>query len=79
MEINKVYKLDNELIRLKKIHENGIHVFQVVDQFGSDVVKKQGNVIHDYGQRVVRARICDVKEIDVAEYKQLDLFYEKLL
>ena len=48
MEIGKIYKLDNELIRLEKVHKSGIHVFKVVDQFGNDVVKRKGNVIIDY-------------------------------
>lgn len=74
MEIGKVYKLDNELIRLEKIHKNGIHVFKVVDQFGNDVVKRKGNVIIDYGDRIVRKRLDQVKEVEKAEYKQLNLF-----
>jgi N-methylhydantoinase B/oxoprolinase/acetone carboxylase alpha subunit len=74
MEIGKVYKLDNELIRLEKIHKNGIHVFKVVDQFGNDVVKRKGNVIIYYGDRIVRKRLDQVQDVDGSEFKQLNLF-----
>ena len=74
MEIGKIYKLDNELIRLGKIHKNGIHVFKVVDQFGNDVVKRKGNVIIDYGDRIVRKRLGQVQDVDGSEFKQLSLF-----
>ena len=74
MEIGKVYKLDNELIRLEKIHKNGIHVFKVVDQFGNEVVKRKGNVIIDYGDRIVRKRLDKVQEVDGSEFNQLNLF-----
>ena len=74
MEIGKIYKLDNELIRLEKIHKNGIHVFKVVDQFGNEVVKRKGNVIIDYGDRIVRKRLGQVQDVDGAEFKQLNLF-----
>ena len=74
MEIGKVYKLDNELIRLEKIHKSWIHVFKVVDQFGNEVVKRKGNVIIDYGDRIVRKRLDQIKEVDGSEFKQLSLF-----
>jgi len=74
MEIGKIYKLDHELIRLEKVHKNGIHVFKVVDQFGNDVVKRKGNVIIDYGDRIVRKRLDQIVEVDGAEFKQLNLF-----
>ena len=74
MEIGKIYKLDNDLIRLEKIHKNGIHVFKVVDQFGNEVVKRKGNVIIDYGDRIVRKKLDQVVEVDGAEFKQLNLF-----
>ena len=74
MEIGKIYKLDHELIRLEKIHKNGIHVFKVVDQFGNDVVKRKGNVIIDYGDRIVRKRLDQIVEVDGSEFKQLSLF-----
>ena len=74
MEIGKIYKLDHELIKLTKIHKNGIHIFQVVDQFGEEIIISNGNVIKDYGTRVVRARLSQVKEVEKAEYSQLNLF-----
>ena len=74
MEIGKIYKLDHELIRLEKIHKNGIHVFKVVDQFGNDVVKRKGNVIIDYGDRIVRKKLDQVQDVDGSEVKQLNLF-----
>lgn len=74
MEIGKVYKLDNELIRLEKVHKNGIHVFKVVDQFGNEIVKRKGNVIIDYGDRIVRKRLDQVQEVDGSEFTQLSLF-----
>lgn len=74
MEIGKIYKLDNELIRLEKIHKNGIHVFKVVDQFGNDVVKRKGNVVIDYGDRIVRKILDQVQDVDGSEFKQLSLF-----
>ena len=74
MEIGKIYKLDSELLRLTKIYDNGIHVFQVVDQFGADVIKKQNGIIIDYGQRIVKSRLCDIVPVEVAKYKQLNLF-----
>ena len=74
MEIGKVYKLDHELIRLEKIHKNGIHVFKVVEQFGNEIVKRKGNIIIDYGDRIVRKRLDQVQEVDGAEFKQLNLF-----
>ena len=74
MESGKMYKLDNELIRLEKIHKNGIHVFKVVDQFGNEVVKRKGNVIIDYGDRIVRKRLDQVQDVDGSEFKQLNLF-----
>ena len=74
MEVGKIYKLDHELIKLKKIHKNGIHVFKVVDQFGNEVVKRKGNVINDYGDRIVRKRLDQVEEVDGSEFKQLNLF-----
>ena len=61
-------------IRLEKIHKNGIHVFKVVDQFGNDVVKRKGNVIIDYGDRIVRKRLDQVQDVDGSEFKQLNLF-----
>ena len=73
MEIGKIYKLDHVLIRLEKIHKNGIHIFQVVDQFGNDVVKRKGNVIIDYGNRIVRKRMDKVQDVDGSEFKQLNL------
>lgn len=79
MEIGKIYKLDNELIRLEKIHKNGIHVFKVVDQFGNDVVKRKGNVIIDYGDRIVRKRLDQIKEVYGSEFKQLSLFLKYAL
>ena len=69
MEIGKVYKLDIERIRLEKIHKNGIHVFKVVDQFGNEIVKRKGNVIIDYGDRIVRKRLDQVHEVDGSEFK----------
>ena len=74
MEIGKIYKLENELIRLEKIHKSGIHVFKVVDQFGNEIVKRKGNVIIDYGDRIVRKRLDQVQEVDGSEFKQLSLF-----
>ena len=74
MEIGKIYKLDHELIRLEKIHKSGIHVFKVVDQFGNEVVKRKGNVIIDYGDRIVRKRLDQVQDVDGSEFKQLNLF-----
>ena len=74
MEIGKISKLENELIRLEKIHKNGIHVFKVVDQFGNEIVKRKGNVIIDYGDRIVRKRLDQVQDVDGAEFKQLNLF-----
>ena len=74
MEIGKIYKLDHELIRFEKIHKNGIHIFKVVDQFGNEVVKRKGNVIIYYGDRIVRKRLDQVQEVDGAEFKQLNLF-----
>ena len=74
MQIDKIYKLDNELIRLEKIHKNGIHVFKVVDQFGNEVVKRKGNVIIDCGDRIVRKRLDQVQDVDGSEFKQLNLF-----
>ena len=74
MEIGKIYKLDNELIKLTKIHKNGIHIFQVVDQFGEEIIIRNANVIKDYGTRVVRARLSQDKEVEKAEYSQLNLF-----
>ena len=74
MGIGKIYKLDNELIRLEKIHKNGIHVFKVVDKFGNEVVKRKGNVIIDYGDRIIRKRLDQVQEVTGAEFKQLNLF-----
>lgn len=74
MEIGKVYKLDHELIRLEKVHKNGIHVFKVVDQFGNEIVKRKGNIIIDYGDRIVRKRLDQIVEVDGSEFKQLNLF-----
>ena len=74
MEIGKIYKLDHELIKLTKIHKNGIHIFQVVDQFGEEIIIRNCNVIKDFGTRVVRARLSQVKEVEKAEYSQLNLF-----
>ena len=74
MEIGKIYKLDSELLRLTKIHETGIHVFKVVDQFGNDVVKRKGNVIIDYGDRIIRKRLDQVQDVDGSEFKQVNLF-----
>ena len=74
MEIGKIYKLDHELIRLEKIHKNGIHVFKVVDQFGNEVVKRKGNVIIDYGDRIVRKKLDQIVEVDGSEFKQFNLF-----
>ena len=74
MEIGKIYKLDHELIKLEKIHKNGIHVFKVVDQFGNEIVKRKGNVIIDYGDRIVRKRLDQVQDVDGSEFKQLNLF-----
>lgn len=74
MEIGKVYKLDHELIRLEKVHKNGLHVFKVVDQFGNEIVKRKGNIIIDYGDRIVCKRLDQIVEVDGAEFKQLNLF-----
>ena len=74
MEIGKIYKLDNELIKLEKIHKNGIHVFKVIDQFDNKVVIRKDNVIIDYGDRIVRKRLDKVQDVDGSQFKQLNLF-----
>ena len=42
--------------------------------FSNDVVKRKGNVIIDYGDRIVRKRLDQVQEVDGSEFKQLSLF-----
>ena len=62
MEIMKGFA-DNQfdLAIVEKIHKSGIHVFKVVDKFGNEVVKRKGNVIIDYGDRIVRKRLDQVQ------------------
>ena len=78
MEIGKIYKLDNELIRLEKIHKNGIHVFKVVDQFGNDVVKRKGNVIKDLRNDLSKFNILNIGDLLQAfRYRKYYFNYEK--
>ncbi len=46
----------------------------MVDQFGNEVVKRKGNVIIDYGDRIVRKRLDQVQDVDGSEFKQFNLF-----
>ena len=74
MKVGKYYKLNGELLRLTKIHGNGIHVFQKVDQFGQDIIENGGSSILNYGQRVVWKSLDKVVEVTKADYSQLNLF-----
>ena len=49
MIINNIYLFRGERMRLKKIHPNGIHVFQIVDVDGYDIVLRRNGLTVDYG------------------------------
>ena len=47
-------------MRLKKIHPNGIHVFQIVDVDGYDIVLRRNGLTVDYGKRIIKNGLSEV-------------------
>ena len=47
-------------MQLKKIHPNGIHVFQIVDVDGYDIVLRRNGLTVDYGKRIIKNGLSEV-------------------
>ena len=74
MTINNIYLFRGERMRLKKIHPNGIHVFQIVDVDGYDIVLRRNGLTVDYGKRIIKNGLSEVMPSDKKESLQLNLF-----
>ena len=74
MTINNIYLFRGERMRLKKIHPNGIHVFQIVDVDGYDIVLRRNGLTVDYGKRIIKNNLNEVIPSDKKESLQLNLF-----
>ena len=74
MTINNIYLFRGERMRLKKINPNGIHVFQVVDVDGYDIVLRRNWLTVDYGKRIIKNNLSEVMPENKTESVQLNLF-----
>ena len=74
MTINNIYLFRGELMRLKKIHQNGIHVFQIIDEYGLDIVLRRNGIMIDYGKRIIKNNLAEVMPENKTESVQLNLF-----
>ena len=74
MTINNIYLFRCERMRLKKIHPNGIHVFQIIDEHGFDIVLRRNGIMVDYGKRIIKNNLSEVIPADKKESLQLNLF-----
>ena len=74
MTINNIYIFRGERMRLKKIHQNGIHVFQIVDKDGYDIVFRRDGSIVDYGKRIIKNNLLEVIPESKTKSVQLNLF-----
>ena len=74
MTINNIYLFRGERMRLKKIHQNGIHVFQIIDDHGFDIVMRRNGIMVDYGKRIIKNNLSEVIPADKKESLQLNLF-----
>ena len=74
MTINNIYLFRGERMRLKKIHPNGIHVLQIVDVDGYDIVLRRNGLTVDYGKRIIKNNLNEVIPSDKKESLQLNLF-----
>ena len=65
---HKIYKLDNEHLKLTKRYKNGIHVFQVCNKAGviKEPVTAKNGFITDYGTRLVFNRLNELIEVKEA-------------
>ena len=74
MTINNIYLFRGERMRLKKIHPNGTHVFQIIDENGFDIVLRRNGIMVDYGKRIIKNNLSEVIPADKKESLQLNLF-----
>lgn len=74
MTINNIYLFKGERMRLKKIHPNGIHVFQIIDEYGFDIVLRKNGIMIDYGKRIIKNNLSEVMPENKTESVQLNLF-----
>ena len=74
MTINNIYLFRGERMRLKKIYPNGIHVFQIVDVDGYDIVLRRNGLTTDYGKRIIKNNLSEVMPENKTESVQLNLF-----
>ena len=74
MIINNIYLFRGERMRLKKIHPNGIHIFQIIDEDGFDIVLRRNGLTIDYGKRIIKENLSEVVPADKKESLQLNLF-----
>lgn len=74
MTINNIYLFRGEQMRLKKIYPNGIHVFQIIDENGFDIVFRRNGIMVDYGKRIIKDNLSEVFPADKKESLQLNLF-----
>ena len=74
MTINNIYIFRGERMRLKKINPNGIHVFQIVDKDGYDIVLRRNGLTIDYGKRIIKNNLSEVMPENKTESAQLNLF-----
>lgn len=74
MTINNIYLFRGERMKLKKIHPNGIHVFQIIDEYGFDIVLRKNGIMVDYGKRIIKNNLSEVVPADKKESLQLNLF-----
>jgi len=74
MTINNIYLFRGERMRLNKIYPNGIHVFQIVDVDGYDIVLRRNGLTVDYGKRIIKNGLSEVMSEHKTESVQLNLF-----
>lgn len=74
MTINNIYLFKGERMRLKKIYPNGIHVFQIIDEHGFDIVLRRNGLTIDYGKRIIKNNLNEVVPVNKKESLQLNLF-----
>ena len=74
MIINNIYLFRGERMRLKKIHPNGIYLFQIIDKYGYDIVLRKNGLTIDYGKRIIKNGLSEVMPENKTESVQLNLF-----
>jgi hypothetical protein len=68
IEVGKVYKLDDELLKCTKVRASGINTFQVIDESGKDLIKYTldalgSTIIQDHGIRLIFNRTNELSPL----------------